>query len=130
MRLPRLSLLVVPVVIIAFPGCGTSRTLQAVTVSPATATSSAQFTATGIYNGKPTNVDITATATTIWCVGSGDGVCIGNAIPGATVTAGMATCVAGFTGTVTVLAGRSGPPAMPDSGAQLLPFGSAQLNCP
>lgn len=113
---------------IALLACGNNRSLQSVNISPAVATSSAQFTATGIYNRIPTSLDITATTT--WCVGSGNGICVGNAIPGATVTSGMAKCDPGFTGTVTILAGPSGPVANPDSGAQLKPFGAAQLNCP
>jgi hypothetical protein len=114
--------------IIPLLACGDSRSLQSVNISPAVATSSAQFTATGIYNKMPTSVDITATTT--WCAGSSDGICVGNAIPGATVASGMAQCNTGFTGTVTILAGPSGPVANPDSGPQLKPFGAAQLNCP
>jgi len=111
-----------------FLGCGANRSLQSVTVSPRVANSAAQFTATGIYNVTPTNVDITAKTT--WCVGSSNGICVGNAIPVATVTSGMAQCKAGFTGSVTILAGQSGPPPGPDVGPQLQPFGAAQLNCP
>ena len=114
--------------IIALLACGDNRSLQSVNISPVVATSSAQFTATGIYNQMPTSVDITATTT--WCAGSSNGICVGNAIPGATVTSGMAQCKAGFTGTVTILAGQSGPPPGPDVGPQLQPFGAAQLNCP
>jgi hypothetical protein len=73
-------------------------------------------------------VDITTTTT--WCVGSSSGVCAGNIIAGATVTSGTAQCLTGFTGSVTILAGKSGPVANPDSGPQLKPFGAAQLNCP
>ena len=108
--------------------CGSSRSLQSVTVSPATATSQAQFTATGAYNKMPTSVDITSTTT--WCIGSTSGVCDGNIIAGATVTAGLAQCQAGFTGTVTVLAGQAGSMGNPDGGNQLQPFGAAQLSCP
>jgi hypothetical protein len=109
--------------------CGDNRSLQSVSVSPATATSSqAQFTATGIYNKMPTSVDITSSTT--WCIGSTSGVCVGNVIAGATVTAGLAQCQAGFAGTVTVLAGQAGPTGNPDSGSQLKPFGTAQLTCP
>jgi hypothetical protein len=108
--------------------CGDNRSLQSVSINPAVAGSSAQFTATGIYNKTPTSVDITASTT--WCAGSSSGVCAGNIVAGATVNSGMAVCVTGFTGTVTILAGQSGPVANPDSGAQLKPFGAAQLNCP
>jgi hypothetical protein len=108
--------------------CGGSRSLQSVSVSPSAASSQAQFTATGIYNKMPTSVDITST--TSWCVGSTSGACAGNIIVGATVNAGMAQCLSGFTGTITVLAGQAGPMLAPDEGNQLKPFGSAQLSCP
>ena len=108
--------------------CGNSRSLQSVRISPAAATSQAQFSATGTYNHSPTSADITAT--TSWCIGSAGGVCDGNIIAGATVTAGLAQCLTGFTGTVTVLAGQAGPMGNPDGGSQLKPFGAAQLTCP
>ena len=108
--------------------CGDNRSLQSVSLSPAAATSQAQFTATGVYNKMPTSVDITSSTT--WCIGSANGVCDGNVIAGATVNAGMAQCQSGFTGTITVLAGQAGPMGNPDGGNQLKPFGSAQLSCP
>ena len=108
---------------------GNSRTLQSITVSPAAAASSqAQFTATAIYNSMPTAVDITATTT--WCIGSSNGVCDGNIAQRAYVSAGLAQCDQGSTGTVTVLAGQKGPTPGPDQGYQLQPFGAAQLTCP
>ena len=113
---------------IAFVACGDNRSLQSVSISPAVASSKAQFTATGIYNKMPTSVDITTTAT--WCVGSSSGICAGNIMVGATVSSGVAQCVTGFTGNVTILAGQSGPMANPDTGVPLKPFGAAQLNCP
>jgi hypothetical protein len=108
--------------------CGGGRSLQSVSVSPGAATSKAQFAATGVYNKMPTSVDITSTTT--WCIGSANGVCDGNVIAGATVAAGTAQCLSGFTGTVTVLAGQAGPMGNPDGGNPLKPFGSAQLSCP
>ena len=108
--------------------CGNSRSLQSVSISPAAGTSQAQFTATGIYNQMPTSVDITGSTT--WCVGSVSGVCVGNIIAGATVNTGMAQCLSGFTGTLTILAGQAGPSGNPDGGNQLKPFGTAQLTCP
>jgi hypothetical protein len=110
--------------------CGANnRSLQSVNISPAAATSSqAQFTATGVYNAMPTSVDITGTTT--WCVGSSDGVCAGNIPTRVSVTAGLAQCLSGFSGTVTVLAGQAGPAPGPDVGSQLKPFGAAQLTCP
>ncbi len=115
---------------IALLACGgNSHTLQSVSVSPAAATSSqAQFTATGIYNTMPTSVDITGTTT--WCIGSSNGVCDGNIAQFAYVTAGLAQCLPGFAGTVTVMAGQKGPTPGPDQGYQLQPFGTAQLTCP
>jgi hypothetical protein len=109
--------------------CGSSRSLQSVAVSPATAANStAQFTATGIYNSSPTSVDITASTT--WCIGSSNGICDGNIAQGATVSAGLAQCLAGFSGSVTVLAGKAASMGIPDQGQQLKPYGSAQLTCP
>jgi len=108
--------------------CGSNRSLQSVSISPAAAASQAQFTATGMYNASPTSVDITATTT--WCIGSSNGVCDGNIAQHASVTAGLAQCLSGFSGTVTVLAGQPGPMGLPDQGFQLKPFGAAQLTCP
>jgi hypothetical protein len=116
------------VFLVGLPGCSDSRSLQSVTISPAVANSSAQFSAMGSFNKSPTSADITATTT--WCIGSSDGVCAGNINTGATVNSGTAQCGIGFTGSVTVLAGQSGSMANPDSGVQLKPFGAAQLNCP
>ena len=109
--------------------CGSHRSLQSVTITPsAAATSPAQFTATGIFNTSPTSVDITATTT--WCIGSSNGVCDGNIVQGATVSNGLAQCLSGFSGTVTVLAGQPGHMGLPDQGQPLQPFGAAQLTCP
>jgi|ERR1700722_1320188 len=108
--------------------CSDNRSLQSVTISPTVAKSKAQFTATGVYNSMPTHVDITSTAT--WCVGSSNGLCAGNIAIEASVNAGLAQCLSGFTGTVTILAGQAGPSPGPDLGFQLKPFAMAQLNCP
>src|SRR4029077_2697058 len=113
---------------IALFACGDNRSLQSVSITPAVASSKTQFTATGIYNQAPTSVNITNTAA--WCVGSSSGICAGNIMPGAAVNAGLAQCVAGFTGNVTILAGQSGTVTMPDTGPTLNPFGTAQLTCP
>jgi hypothetical protein len=110
-------------------GCGKGRRLESVTISPpAAASSQAQFIATGIYNDSPKTADITAS--TAWCIGSVDGFCVGNVAVGATVNAGMAECLLGYSGTVTVLAGEAGPRGNPDGGFPLKPFGAAQLTCP
>jgi hypothetical protein len=113
---------------IALFACGNNRSLQSVSITPAVARSQTQFTATGIYNQAPTTVNITNTAA--WCVGSSNGICAGNIVPGATVNAGRALCIMGFTGNVTILAGQSKAVMMPDTGPTLQPFGSAQLTCP
>jgi hypothetical protein len=109
--------------------CGSSRSLQSVTVSPsAAANSPAQFTATGTYNASPTSVDITMSTT--WCIGSSNGICDGNIAQGAMVSSGLAQCQPGFSGTVTVLAGQAGSVTMADQGSPLKPYGAAQLTCP
>jgi len=109
--------------------CGASdRSLQSVSVSPAAATSPAQFAATGIYSQMPTSVDITSTTT--WCIGSTSSLCSADVAAFAEVTAGLAECVSGFSGTVTVLAGQAGPTPGVNQQAQMQPFGIAQLTCP
>ena len=118
-------LLTMTVVLLA---CGDNRSLESVTISPTVAHSKAQFTATGVYNRIPTEVDITFTTT--WCVGSSNGLCAGNIAIEANVNAGLAQCLSGFTGTATVLAGQAGPSPGPDLGFQLKPFAVGQLNCP
>jgi len=108
---------------------GNNHPLQSVSVSPAAATASqAQFTATGIYNTMPTTVDITNTTT--WCIGSATGLCSADTAAFAEVTAGLAQCASGFSGTVTVLAGQPASHPGVNQGAQLQPFGAAQLTCP
>ncbi len=118
-------------------GCGSSRHLQSVTLTPPTADAQnfangqVPFAATGTFTKPPSPVNLTS-KDVLWCVGSSDGGCVGNANPGATVDqTGVAHCNPGFTGTATVLAGT---PSMvmvnPDSGPLLKVFGSAQLTCP
>ena len=119
-------LLAIAVVLLA---CGSNnRSLQSVTVSPATAHSQAQFKAIGIYNLAPTSVDITSSTT--WCIGSPSGMCAADIAIEGTVTAGLAQCASGFTGTLTVLAGQAGSTPGENVGFQLGPFGTAQLTCP
>jgi hypothetical protein len=121
-------LFALPSISLALLACGSNRSLQSVNISPGTASSQAQFTATGSYSSSPTSVNITTTTT--WCIGSSNGVCDGNIAQGASVNNGLAQCLTGFSGTVTVLAGQPGPMANPDGGFQLKPFGTAQLTCP
>ena len=125
---PRSLSLVILTTTVVLLACGKSRSLQSVTISPTVASSKAQFTAKGVYNTMPTQVDITSSTT--WCVGSSSGLCAGNIAIEANVTAGLAQCLSGFTGTVTILAGQAGPSPGPDLGFQLKPFAVAQLNCP
>src|ERR1700730_17143945 len=61
--------------------CGDDRSLQSVSITPAVARSKTQFAATGVYKRAPTNVNITNTVA--WCVGSSNGICAGNIVPGA-----------------------------------------------
>jgi hypothetical protein len=126
---PASLLAVLLLISLAILACGSnSHALRSVSVSPGAAVGSqVQFTATGIYNTMPTTVNITGTTT--WCIGSSNGVCDGNIAQFASVTAGLAHCLPGFTGTVTVLAGQSGAMLVPDQGFQLQPFGAAQLTC-
>src|SRR5258708_27730198 len=101
-RLSTLAALAITL-IFGLAGCGDTRSLQSVSISRAVASSTAQFTATGLFNKMPTSTDITASTT--WCIGSSTGFCAGNIDTGATVNSGIAQCHVGFTGTVTVLAG-------------------------
>jgi hypothetical protein len=131
---PRLSLLVAVSLITL--GCGSSRTLQSVSISPATANAQnfpngkVSFTATGTFSKPPSPQKLTPQDVT-WCAGTTMGACAGNINPGATVDQnGVAQCVQNFTGTATIMAGKAMPSMNPDGGAQMTIFGSAQLTCP
>jgi hypothetical protein len=122
--------------VLAAAGCGTSRQLQSVTLSPASADAQnfaqgqVQFTATGTFNQKPSPVQL-GSQDVSWCVGASSGQCAGNIFTGAIVDQnGVARCQAGFAGTATILAGQGKPAAIPDQGSQLKVFGAAQLSCP
>ena len=134
------SLLAWPVVLLAAlvtSGCGSSRQLRSVTLSPSTAdaqnfpSGQVPFVAVGTFSNPPSPVNLTSNVV-LWCVGGGDGLCVGNANPGATVDqTGTAQCNTGFAGTATILAGTpSNIMVNPDSGPKLNVFGSAQLTCP
>jgi len=124
-------------VALALSGCGGSRQLQSVTLSPASADAKdfhngqVQFTATGTFSRPPSPVQLTSKDVQ-WCVGSGTGACPGNINTGAIVDqSGVAQCNSGFVGTTTVQAGNVKSASMnPDAGFQLKVFGSAQLTCP
>ena len=129
--------LVLPLVLLGTIGCGSSRQLQSVTLSPASADAQnfpngqVSFTATGTFSKKPSPLQLTDKDVR-WCAGSSSGMCVGNINPGITVDQdGLAQCVPGFTGTVTILAGTESSSMMnPDGGSQLKIFGAAQLTCP
>jgi hypothetical protein len=76
----------------------------------------------------PTSADITSTTT--WCVGSTTGLCSADVAAIAEVTAGLAECASGVSGTVIVLAGQPANHPGMNQGYQLEPFGAAQLTCP
>ena len=114
-------------------GCGSNR-LTSVSVSPAVADArnfsngQVQFTASGTYSGSSNPVTVNNLS---WCVGSSSGRCNGNIASAASVSGnGVAQCVSGATGTVTVIAGTGGAVTMPDTGHQFTVFGTAQLTCP
>jgi hypothetical protein len=124
-------------------GCGSSRQLQSVTISPATADAKnfpggqVPFTATGTFNKPPSPTQLTS-QDVVWCyAGQSDianptaGTCAGNIAQYASVDQnGVAQCVPQFQGTVIILAGTGGPSGNPDGGTPLKIFGSAQLTCP
>jgi hypothetical protein len=117
-------------------GCGSSRQLQSVTLSPASADAQSfaggqvPFAASGTFSKPPSPVPLTSKDVQ-WCVGISTGICGGNINLGATVDqTGVAQCNSGFVGTATILAGNGGATMNPDGGSQLKIFGSATLTCP
>lgn len=107
--------------VLLLAGCGSVRPIA---VSPASADAQnfpggiVQFSATGA-------------SSPVWCIGSTNGMCNGNIVSPATIdTTGRAQCVAGRSGTVTILAGTGLRVTNPDGSSQLAHFGSAQLTCP
>ena len=118
---------------LAMLGCGNSK-LSSVNLSPAVADAQnfpggqVQFAATGTYSNSSKVVPLTNVT---WCIGSTTGMCNGNIVTSASVNAnGLAQCLPGATGTVTVIAGSGGRQSNPDGGRQLTVFGTAQLTCP
>ncbi len=132
-----LLVLLFPLIAFGIMGCGSSRQSQSVALTPALADAKdfsngqVSFTATGTFSKPPSPAQLSS-KDVMWCAGSSDGVCVGNAIPGATVDQnGLAQCSPNFTGTATILAGTaSSSMGNPDAGTQLKVFGSAQLRCP
>ena len=118
---------------LAMLGCGNSK-LTSVNLSPTAAdaqnfpSGQVQFTATGTYSNSSKVVSLTSVT---WCIGSTTGSCNGNIATSASVNgSGLAQCLPGQTGTVTVIAGSGGSQSNPDGGHQLTVFGTAQLTCP
>ena len=133
---PRLFLLLV--LILCMPSCGGGeRTLLSISITPAAADAQnftngmVQFTATGAFSQDPKTAPLTSGDVT-WCIGSSSGTCAGFVVTGAVVDSnGLARCNAGFTGIVTVLAGKpSGIPVPADTGFPLKIYGMAALTCP
>jgi len=135
---PKLSLLLT-LSLVAL-GCGSSRNLQSVAISPATANAQnfpngqVAFTATGTFNKPPSPQKLTGMDIT-WCVGTTAGTCPGNIAVGATVDQnGVASCLTVAPGTPSktwlVMAGKAISSMNPDGGSQMTVFGSAQLTCP
>ncbi len=119
--------------LLAMLGCGNSK-LTSVNLSPTAAdaqnfpSGQVQFTATGTYSNSSKVVPLTNVT---WCIGSTTGSCNGNIATSASVnSSGLAQCLPGQTGTVTVIAGSGGSQSNPDGGRQLTVFGTAQLTCP
>jgi hypothetical protein len=85
--------------------CGSTRPI---TVSPASA--DAQNFPNGIVHFKATGV-----TSPTWCIGTANGSCNGNIASIATIDVnGQAQCLAGHSGTVTILAGSGGQVMNPD----------------
>jgi len=118
-------------------GCGSSRQLQSVTLTPASAEAQSfpggqvPFAASGTFSKSPSPVQLTSKDVQ-WCVGTSTGACMGNINPGASVDQnGLAQCNPGFVGTANILAGNvASMPMNPDGGSQLKTFGAAKLTCP
>jgi hypothetical protein len=121
--------------------CGGSTTpkrqLQAIIVSPATASGSAQFIATGMFSQPPSPMQL-ATEDIAWCP-SAAARCAEVLVPNnptlATIdTIGNAQCLPGARGTMTIVAVDNRPIISPPGGIgvdQVNPLhGQAQLTCP
>ena len=136
----RLQLSILVALILITFGCGSSRTLQSVSVMPAVANAQnftngqVPFTATGIFSKPPSPQKLTSQDVT-WCVGVAEGACPGNIAVGATVDQnGVASCLANAPSSLpktwVVMAGKAKSSMNPDGGSQMTIFGSAQLTCP
>lgn len=137
---PRTRLLLLLALLLITLACGSSRTLQSVSVMPAVANAQnfpngqVPFMATGMFSKPPSPQQLTSKDVT-WCVGVAAGACPGNIAVGATVDQnGVASCLANAPGSLpkswVVMAGKTMPSMNPDGGSQMTIYGSAQLTCP
>ena len=132
-RFNRMALCLPLLALPAALGCGNNK-LTSVSITPATADAQnfpggkVQFTAVGTFSGSSKPVPLTNIT---WCVGSSSGACNGNIASAATIDGnGLAQCTGLLRGTATILAGAGHSMGLPDGGAQLDVFGTAQLTCP
>ena len=128
-----LALTIALLAILQVLGCSamnnsSTRVLQSVTVAPATADAKdfsngqVSFSATGNFSAPPSPV--TPLTVSGWTSSA-------PAIATVDFNSGMAQCVAGASGTVTIRASSpSGGPDMPMPGTAVLVSGTAQLSCP
>jgi hypothetical protein len=125
------------IAVLAISGCGSSRQLQHISVSPSAADArnfrngQVQFTAIGTFSKAPSPAPLTSQQVQ-WCFGGATGECAGNIEPYVIIDPnGLAHCNPSFVGTATILVGTQPVmPMNPDVGSQLTIFGSAKLTCP
>jgi hypothetical protein len=129
------GLIILGVLTVGALGCGSSRDLTAVSVSPSSADARdfadgvVQFTATGTFSVQPRTAQLGGD-NVIWCIGTTQGIC-SESIFGATIDdKGAAKCDPTFQGTVTVLAGKTKVSGPVPGTIPLEVFGSAKLTCP
>jgi hypothetical protein len=115
---------------LAFVACGGhARQLQAITVSPASASGTMQFTATGVFSAAPSPMTLTSPQVG-WCIGTTSGTCAEAIVGSATVDAnGNAQCLPGARGDETVVAFDPTTKAPQPLGPAKI-FGTAHLSCP
>src|SRR5258708_3424948 len=117
-------------------GCGSSRQLQSVNLSPPTADAKSfpggqvTFAATGNFNKPPSPTPLTSNDV-FWCAGLTAGSCAGNINPGATVDQnGVAQCLSAFVGTTYIMAGTAGAALKPDARGRRTGFCAAEVTRP
>src|SRR5258708_7508211 len=117
-------------------GCGSSRQLQSVNLSPPTADAKSfpggqvTFAATGNFNKPPSPTPLTSNDV-FWCAGLTAGSCAGNINPGATVDQnGVAQCLSAFVGTTYIMAVCAGAAHDPHAGVPAPEFVVARGTLP